>query len=213
MPEQPLLDVAEVFASLQGEGQQTGRPFIFVRLAGCNRSCSFCDTRHAVALSLTQEELLLVIDDLPATRKFRDILWTGGEPLMQLRASQLDFFWRKGFTNTLETNGDFLETLHRLRPYFDYVSVSPKGQLSMDRLDKLMQYANEIRIAADASVLEQIASFWHIPNAPVRLYVSPIDPGANQEYQRNLRDCINFCTIKTPWRVSCQLHKRLWNID
>ena len=47
MPQQPTLKIVEIFPSLQGEGLRQGEPTIFVRLAGCNLRCSFCDTKRA----------------------------------------------------------------------------------------------------------------------------------------------------------------------
>ena len=47
MPAPPTLKIIEIFASVQGEGMRQGEPTVFVRLAGCDRRCSFCDTKEA----------------------------------------------------------------------------------------------------------------------------------------------------------------------
>ena len=71
----------ELFFSLQGEGPDTGFPTIFIRTAGCNLRCLYCDTRYAYEgdLELTPEAILDHIQQWPSKR----VLITGGEPLIQ----------------------------------------------------------------------------------------------------------------------------------
>jgi 7-carboxy-7-deazaguanine synthase len=98
--------IHEIFSSLQGEGIDTGKPYIFVRFTGCNLSCSYCDTRRA----RTAGRFLDVDDVVRKVRAFRGIdhvLITGGEPLVQ-KASVYDLasiLLKKGFQVSLETNG------------------------------------------------------------------------------------------------------------
>ena len=47
MPQPPTLKISEIFPSIQGEGLRQGEPTIFVRFAGCNLRCTFCDTKYA----------------------------------------------------------------------------------------------------------------------------------------------------------------------
>lgn len=58
--------VNEIFYSIQGEGRYTGTPAIFIRLAGCNLRCDFCDTEHQPYQDLTEEEIMRQIADFPA---------------------------------------------------------------------------------------------------------------------------------------------------
>ena len=72
--------VNEIFYSIQGEGRYTGTPAIFIRLAGCNLRCNFCDTEHQPYQDLTEEEIMRQIADFPADH----VVITGGEPMLQM---------------------------------------------------------------------------------------------------------------------------------
>ena len=100
-----MLQICEIFYSLQGESSYSGLPCIFVRLAGCNLRCSWCDTSysHAKGTEMSPEAILQQIQSYPA----RLVEFTGGEPLLQ-KAALLPLFatlHSEGYTILLETNG------------------------------------------------------------------------------------------------------------
>ena len=82
--------VNEIFYSLQGEGHNTGRAAVFVRFAGCNLKCPFCDTEFTRYEELTTEEILAQIANVyhptPNTQHPSSLLviLTGGEPTLQV---------------------------------------------------------------------------------------------------------------------------------
>ena len=78
-PEPLKLNIAEIFYSIQGEGYHAGTAAIFIRFAGCNLSCNFCDTDFSVKAKLSKEEILQSIENYPG----RFIVLTGGEPTIQ----------------------------------------------------------------------------------------------------------------------------------
>ncbi len=100
------LDIAEIFVSLQGEGAHTGLPTFFVRLAGCNLRCQWCDTVYAQKplnkfFSLSE---ILKLWEQRGCLPFIQI--TGGEPLLQEAVYDLmKQFLARGATVLLETNG------------------------------------------------------------------------------------------------------------
>lgn len=99
-----MLSVCEIFYSLQGESSFAGLPCIFIRLSGCNLSCSYCDTRYALDEGYEMEvgEILTRIKEYPCTL----VELTGGEPLCQSEAIKLmDKLLEKGYRVLLETNG------------------------------------------------------------------------------------------------------------
>jgi 7-carboxy-7-deazaguanine synthase len=99
----PLL-VCETFASLMGESTRAGLPAFFIRLAGCNLRCRYCDTTYAYEGG--HEMTVAALVEMVRVQPHRLVLVTGGEPLLQaetpaLLAEMLD----AGFTVCLETNG------------------------------------------------------------------------------------------------------------
>lgn len=123
MRAQPILKVAEIFASLQGEGLHQGEPTIFVRLAGCNLRCSFCDTKDAWSngKKMTLQQILRKIQRLQSQFPCDWVCLTGGEPLLQKVGPLAAAIRKAGFRLQVETNGTF-------KPGFkaDWWTVSPK---------------------------------------------------------------------------------------
>jgi 7-carboxy-7-deazaguanine synthase len=119
----PTLKTIEVFASFQGEGLRQGEPTVFVRLAGCNLRCAFCDTKVAWrgGRDLSAGEIAGQV------RRMRPLLpqpWvclTGGEPLAQDVAPLVRLLKKDGWRVQVETNGMFDP-----RPAADWYTVSPK---------------------------------------------------------------------------------------
>jgi 7-carboxy-7-deazaguanine synthase len=98
--------INEIFFSLQGESTLAGLPCVFIRLAGCNLDCSWCDTDYARSADGTVErtidEILSEVEAFPAG--FVEI--TGGEPLLQEETPELAARLLKRFERVvLETNG------------------------------------------------------------------------------------------------------------
>lgn len=105
MKTQPLLDVAELFFSIQGESSYAGQPCVFVRLAGCNLHCNFCDARYANEEVPTRRfltEVLAFVAEYPGV----PVEITGGEPLLQEEVYPLmEALLAAGRLVLLETNG------------------------------------------------------------------------------------------------------------
>ncbi len=99
-----MLQVIEIFASLQGESSYAGRPCVFIRLSGCNLRCNYCDTSYA----FEGGEWLSVEQILSEVKKHNIPLVevTGGEPLCQNESIQLmQALVDNGYQVLLETNG------------------------------------------------------------------------------------------------------------
>jgi len=99
------LSVSEIFASIQGESTQLGRPCVFIRLAGCNLDCVYCDTVYAAKSKGEPMD----IDDIVAKAESYGIKLveiTGGEPLIQPGCAELvKLLHERGFEVMIETNG------------------------------------------------------------------------------------------------------------
>lgn len=98
------MKISEIFASIQGESTLQGLPCAFVRLAGCNLNCRYCDTRYARegGTEMSINEILKKVDELGLSI----VCITGGEPLLQkktpLLARKLNI---RGYKVSVETNG------------------------------------------------------------------------------------------------------------
>lgn len=98
------LRIAEIFKSIQGEGTRAGLPCTFVRAAGCNLRCVWCDTAYAYegGTWLTFDEILQRVDELEC----KLVMLTGGEPLLQDATPRLaQRLIERGCTVLVETSG------------------------------------------------------------------------------------------------------------
>ncbi len=100
--------VCEIFRSIQGETSLAGLPATFLRLAGCNLRCSYCDSEyaHAPGAPVSVSELLASLARTPQGRARELVVVTGGEPLIQVGTRDLlSELVRAGHRVVLETNG------------------------------------------------------------------------------------------------------------
>lgn len=189
------LRINEIFYSLQGEGHHAGRPAVFVRFAGCNLSCPFCDTNHSAATDYTLSQLIAEVEALSPVRR---VIFTGGEPSLQLTQDIIDSFHTHGYTIHVETNGT-----RALPQGIDWVTCSPKYALpAIDHID-------EVKVVFDGSEdnLRLIGECAAIEAADYRL--QPCDVPDDSERQRILRDTIAYTLANPKWSLSLQTHKLL----
>ena len=123
--------INNIFYSLQGEGRNTGRAAAFVRFAGCNLRCPFCDTEFDSYREMTADEILQEIARLSSFHSplssfhsplpSRFIVLTGGEPTLQVDEHFVDLLHQEGYEVAMESNGT------RPAPRnLDWLTVSPK---------------------------------------------------------------------------------------
>lgn len=117
------MQIAEIFYSIQGEGLLTGMPSVFIRFAGCNLRCSWCDTKYASwfpeAESWTLDQVLAEVEKY----KSHHIVITGGEPTIHPELPELTQRLKSlGKHITIETNG----TCFQEGVACDLLSMSPK---------------------------------------------------------------------------------------
>ena len=188
--------LVEIFESLQGEGRNTGRPCVFVRFAGCNLACPWCDTDVGERFSMTLEELL----DEIASYKAKMVVLTGGEPTLVEGAPELIAALKAaGYFIAVETNATVDAPWLQ---FVDYVACSPKAEFP-DKIE--LKKANEVRVVASGeSAVEFCRRVKDLIEAD-DYYVSPCDHGGE----------IDFATAKSVlakldgWSLSVQLHKIL----
>ena len=149
-----MIHISEVFYTIQGEGMWTGTPAVFVRLAGCNLSCDFCDTDYSLKRVMSLEQVIDAVRD--ASPDCPMVVLTGGEPLAQRESLALiEALRRDGRRVHIESNG----TIEASLPDDVWLCVSPK-----ERVDRRMAArANEAKFIVDGRVPEEhLSLFTHL---------------------------------------------------
>lgn len=191
------LIVNEIFYSLQGEGGRSGKASIFIRLTKCNLACDFCDTDFHNGNEMSVLEILDAIKVYPC----KWIIWTGGEPTIQLTNEHLSVFRNEGYKQAIETNGT-----RPVPSYIDYISCSPKQNYVSVR--ERIPLANEIRIPVKAGdVIPDIDIFPKADN----YFLSPIFD-SDKINRDNINYCVEYIKEHPEWSLSLQMHK-LINIE
>lgn len=186
------LIVNEIFYSLQGEGKRVGEPSIFIRLSKCNLRCSFCDTEFDTGNLMDVEQILEQIEQFAC----RWIIWTGGEPTMQLSDDVVDFFKQKGYLQAIETNGT-----RAVPDGIDYITCSPKRDFETIRTR--IPRVDELRFPIQKG--DPLPDISQLPEANAYL-LSPIFEG-NRIVKENVDYCIELVKQNPPWTLSVQMHK------
>ncbi len=201
--------VKEMFATLQGEGAQAGRASVFCRFAGCNlwsgreqdradAACRFCDTdfvgidgegggRFADAATLADR----IAACWPGGPDHRYVVFTGGEPLLQLDAALLDAVHAHGFEVAVETNGTLDAS-----PTIDWICVSPKAGTPLAQRSgaELKLVFPQAALDPDGLAGLDFRHFW----------LQPMD---GPDRVANTAAAVAYCLAHPRWRLSLQTHK------
>lgn len=186
-----MLQLAEIFYSIQGEGAYSGTPAVFVRLAGCNLSCDFCDTDYSLKFFADVDDVVERVrqagGDCPM------VILTGGEPLAQRETLALiDALRRAGKRVHIESNG----TIYTDLPADVWLCVSPK-----ERVDpRMAQRANEVKLIVDKRIPEE-----HLPLFADKAQIL-LQPEGNKPANVDL--ALRYAkTHPQRFRISLQTHK------
>ena len=206
MPRPLMLKIVEVFPSVQGEGLRQGSPTIFIRLAGCNLRCSFCDTKYAWEGGRSRTEAA-VADTVARIRKTYPAEWvclTGGEPLLQDIGPLVRRLKDDGLKIQVETNG----LLHSPHPV-DWVTISPKPPAYAFR-PEYRSRAREVKLVVSghlsfADVTGIRAAF--ADDIPVLLQLESNSPASLGRTLRLLKRALKDGLPNV--RLAVQLHKLL----
>jgi organic radical activating enzyme len=186
------LNVNEIFYSLQGEGGRVGQASIFIRLAKCNLACDFCDTDFERGVKMSVEEVLAEIEKYGC----KWIIWTGGEPTLQLTDAIVARFKEQGYFQAIETNGT-----RRVPVGIDYITCSPKQYF--EKVKELIPVVDELRFPIQKG--DSLPDISMLPKTE-RYLLSPIFD--NQEIiQENVDYCVTLVKENPPWALSLQVHK------
>jgi 7-carboxy-7-deazaguanine synthase (Cx14CxxC type) len=202
--------VKEIFYTLQGEGMRAGRPAVFCRFAGCNlwsgreqdradAVCTFCDTQfvgmdgegggkfeNADALARA------IAAKWPGNGGGqRYVVFTGGEPLLQLDRALIDAMHEAAFEIAVETNGTI-----EAPAGIDWICVSPKAGAPL-----VQTRGNELKLVfpQEGAEPERFQSL-----AFENFLLQPL---WGERTADNMREAARYCMAHPRWRLSVQTHK------
>ncbi len=204
--------VKEIFYTLQGEGAQAGRPAVFCRFAGCNlwsgreadratAVCRFCDTdfvgtdgilggKFADASGLAS----LINAQWPADQPHHKyVVFTGGEPLLQIDVALIAAMHAQGFEIAIETNGTL-----PVPEGIDWICVSPKMGAPL-----VVTRGNELKVVIPQA-LQRLQDYAALSFD--YFFLQPMDGPALAD---NTKLAIATCKNQPQWRLSVQTHKLL----
>lgn len=187
--------VNEIFYSLQGEGRNTGRAAIFIRFAGCNLRCSFCDTQFNAFKEMTVKEILNSIKDFPS----HFVVLTGGEPTLQIDDEFITALHVHDYEVAIETNGT--------RPVpkaIDWITVSPKEAFTGEKGTVVVKQCNELKCVFDG--MHGVNDYGIKADYK---YLQPCDTGDSHKNAQINKACFNYILQHPEWRLSLQTHKMI----
>ena len=204
------MELSEIFYSLQGESSYAGLPCVFVRLAGCNLRCTYCDTKYAYEseLALSVQE---IIKEIEKYHPVKLVEITGGEPLLQSECIELmRILIYDGYTVLLETNNSIsLKDVPR-----DIIKIvdfkTPSSGMSEKMLWDNIQYLNEKDelkfVIADREDFDWSINI--VEKYTLQKFQILFSPVFGKLDQTELAEWI--LKTKLPIRLNVQMHKLLW---
>lgn len=206
---QKTYKVKEIFYSLQGEGFHTGKPGIFIRFSDCNlwsgleidranAICKFCDTdfkgtdgENGGVYSLFG--LIGKIKELTEPSGCNFLIFTGGEPLLQVDNQIISALKESGFYLSLETNGTI-----RVPEGIDWITVSPKQGARLRQIQ-----GDELKLVFPQEGLDPEYFF------QFNFTHFLLQPKYGEDLELNTQLALQYCLSKPKWRLSLQTHKYL----
>jgi organic radical activating enzyme len=197
MSESKPLPVMEHFFTLQGEGFHSGRAAYFIRLAGCDVGCVWCDVKESWTISpeqyLTIDQLLEALSNVAVDF----VVITGGEPTMHDLTELTSLLKKNGFEIAIETAG-----VHPLKGHIDWYCFSPKKFKAP--IDEAYSKANELKIViAHPSDFEWAETHAQKVGPNCKLYLQT----EWEKQDRLLPLIIDYIKRNKKWKISLQSHK------
>lgn len=218
------MKINEIFTSIEGEGIRTGAIATFIRIAGCNLRCSWCDTAYAINRDAGVEMSIGDIISILKESKIGKVTVTGGEPLSGSEGGQLiRELLRQKYEVNLETNGSF-----SAKALMDYAEGTGKSfivtmdwKLPSSNMERFMymKYVNELRpcdvlkfVVQDETDLTRAHEVVSNIKAGTRpyIYLSPVWGKMTAE---KLVEAVKQWDTPHDIRVQLQLHKLIWGAE
>ena len=215
----------ELYVSVQGESSFAGLPCIFVRLAGCNLRCSWCDSEYTFhggeKFTLDQVE-----EKIAALAPVKLVEFTGGEPMLQERdlLPMMDRLLDKGYTLMIETSGErplakVPKAVHKIMDV-KCPGSGESGRFHLENLEALTMRDEVKFVISDRADYEFARDFIRRHNLAVRCGQILLSPAFKKmpTSQRTADNCVLDPRLLVEWmladhvpaRLSLQIHKFIW---
>ena len=215
-----MLNVCEIFYSLQGESTLSGRPCVFLRLSGCNLRCPFCDSPDSWQTPGQELPLPIVLERIMSLRRLQpesQLVITGGEPLLQDLAELVECARKAGFYMAIETNGTLFQDLPFAHAHLTIV-CSPKAGVINKKLTpniaalKYVATVDSLQGSPDGLPTHALEH----PNGGMlarppqgwqgQIYLQPVDEQNTVRNNLNLTAVVKSC-MDNGYRLCLQIHK------
>lgn len=192
-----MYSVKEVFYSIQGEGRWAGKPAVFCRFVGCNlwsglekdreeAECKICDTDFLNGIKISLNILVDMIKNVAGSCKF--VVFTGGEPFLQLDNNLVLALQTGGFFVSVETNGTVMPKCEA-----DWITLSPKT------VNVVLSEADEIKLL--------FPPLFDYSKLNVETSIKYVQPVWCSDYKDNLVAAIEYVKVNPDYSLSLQTHK------
>ena len=191
------LPIMENFYTIQGEGFHSGRAAYFIRIAGCDVGCVWCDVKESWNAGEHQHKSIQEITQIVVDSKTDFCVITGGEPCMYDLTALTDALKDKNIELAIETSG-----CYELKGNIDWYCFSPKK--FKKPVDQAYQLANELKIViSHPSDFKWAEEHGEKVNDSCQLYLQT----EWSKRERFLPEIIEFVKTHPKWRISLQTHK------
>ena len=219
-------EVTEIFESFQGEGPEVGMQVIFIRMAGCNLDCRFCDTDHQTKEFLDAGAIVASCTDYPSSAQ-GEVVITGGEPLLQVDRKLLGLLHSNGYRISVETNGTVIPKDGVLDRIDGVLVVSPKSPRFVREVIEMADALKVVWPLPDGlswPIVEEMVDVMRMNVNKPLLYLQPETPtwlpdesgtpvpdATNPVWLHNCRSAMDWAAkqnreSESPWRVLPQVH-------
>lgn len=201
--------IAETFYSLKGEGKWTGTPMFFIRFAGCNLSCTFCDTNF----TKTREVSLSKLVEQARESEARHVVLTGGEPFLYPITNLAVALTEINKRVHVETNG----TQEIYNVGTTWITTSPKSPIST--LSSSIQLADEVKFLCGfegwETYLQEVISKFRLSPRRQRFCLMPLAKSYEERalfawdnlIRENIDKAVAYCLDHPEFSLCMQMHK------
>lgn len=203
--------IKEIFGpTIQGEGSNAGLATMFVRFTGCNKwnglpetkaesICDYCDTDFRGGEKMTAKEIIKKMKSLSA---IRNVVLTGGEPLLQLDMELLVELAENNYYVMLETNGSIPPKDDDMYGMIDHITMSPKQSYQ----DTALYYCDDLKLLYPFIGKDINAKAFKDFDAANR-YIQPV--WREDGPQKSIEAALQFIYANPEYKLSLQTHKMI----